>query len=213
MSEKIEGKVVDINTKEEKISTAEQDVPQETKVDLQSDLKKDSKEDITSQEEPQTTVEEIPEGDHQTSTEELPEEEQPVKKEEKETPVEVYKVGDLNFKCHSCGHSYVIEEGIQGGIRFDLYATSKHKLVMACPNCKAVMEMFFTKGDDSGIVDMDGNLIKGASKSKEKVEEPEMDEVDIKDSEEMPEEVKEEISNEQVKQEITDEEPVQEENK
>jgi len=88
-------------------------------------------------------------------------EEKESKKEE--TPLKVYKVGDLNFKCHSCGHTYVIEEGVQGGIRFDLYTTNKHKLAMACPQCKAVMEMFFTEGNDSGVVDMDGNPIKGGS--------------------------------------------------
>jgi len=80
--------------------------------------------------------------------------EEKVKK--KDIPLEVYKTANLMFKCHSCGHSYVMEEGISGGVRFDIYATNKHKLVLACPRCKAVMEMYFEKGKEALLVDMDG---------------------------------------------------------
>ncbi len=155
------------------------------------------------------------------------------KPKKEETPLEVFKVGDLNFKCHSCGHSYVIEEGVQGGIRFDLYTTSKHKLALACPQCKAVLEMYFTKGDESGVLDIDGNPVKKSSKTAEKVseetgedtgedtyavleeetlplEDDSVTELEIEEDE-LPEDLKEEIINENKEKE--DEVSIQEEDK
>lgn len=149
-------------------------------------------------------------------------------KEEKDIPLEVFKVGNLKFKCHCCGHEYVIEEGVQGGIRFDLYATNKHKLALACPQCKAVLEMYFEKGDDSGLVDIDGKAIKKSTSNSPDItdevldaeeQEPEsegidgemMADKDLEMSEEMTEEIKEEISKEN--KNVENEVSVQEENK
>lgn len=89
------------------------------------------------------------------------------KTSEIEIPLEVYKVGNLIFKCHCCKYEYTVEENVQGGIRFDLYATNKHRLSLACPQCKAVLEMYFTKGEESGIVDINGNAVPKSVKNKE----------------------------------------------
>jgi len=113
-------------------------------------------------------------------------EEEPKKEE---TPLKVFKVGDLNFKCHACGHTYVIEEGVQGGIRFDLYTTNKHKLALACPQCKAVLEMYFTEGDSGSVVDIDGNPIKSGSGTnpEEKTVKEDIQEVTQEEADEMVE--------------------------
>ena len=141
------------------------------------------------------------------------------------TPLEVYKVGHLKFRCHCCKHEYTIEENVQGGIRFDLYATNKHKLVLACPQCKATLEMFFEKGEDTGIVDIEGNPVPKGPNTKEETPkqysevEPEetVSQEDIvdeesdmeKEAEELPQEIIEEINNNN--KEKADEIPIQEE--
>ena len=125
-----------------------------------------------------------------------------------EEALEIYKVANLMFKCHSCKHEHVVEEGITGGVRFDLYATNKHKLALACPQCKAVLEMYFTKGEESALVDIDGNpMKKGPSavlKAEHSSNEPDKPEVE---EAELPEEVKAKI------EEINNENTIREENK
>jgi glutaredoxin len=135
-------------------------------------------------------------------------EKQAKKAKVEESPLEVYKVGDLMFKCHACGHEHVMQEGITGGVRFDIYTTNKHKLSLACPQCKAVLEVYFAKGNESAIVGVDGQPIpKGpsaeltAEHSSNEPDQPEMAEA------ELPEEVKAEI------EEINNENTVSEESK
>lgn len=203
-------KTVDINTKEEVV----EDVNESMYTDQDPET------------EPKTTVEEAPNDEY--SEEPKGAKEVFKNKEEKDIPLEVFKVGNLKFKCHCCGHEYVIEEGVQGGIRFDLYATNKHKLALACPQCKAVLEMYFEKGDDSGLVDIDGKAIKKSTSNSPDItdevldaeeQEPEsegidgemMADKDLEMSEEMTEETKEEISKEN--KNVENEVSVQEENK
>lgn len=137
----------------------------------------------------------------------------------KEIPLEVYKVANLVSKCYACGHEHVVEENITGGIKFELYATNKHKLALACPNCKAVIALYFTKVEEPLLVDMDGAPVKApkplpiedipsapldtpeADPCLPEEDFPEMPEV------ELPEEVKSEIER------INNESAVQEESK
>lgn len=131
----------------------------------------------------------------------------------KETPkteeaLEVYKVANLMFKCHACGHEHMVEEGINGGVRFDLYATNKHKLSLACPQCKAVLEMYFVKGDESALVDIDGKPMKktpSAAKQPENISDVE-DTPEVEETE-LPADIKAEI------EESNNESTVQEESK
>lgn len=129
----------------------------------------------------------------------------------KETPkteeaLEVYKVANLVFKCHACGHEHVVEEGVSGGVRFDLYATNKHKLALACPQCKAVLEMYFVKGDESALVDIDGKPMK-KTPSVVKQSEPEPEDSPEVEEAELPADVKAEI------EESNNESTIQEESK
>lgn len=131
-----------------------------------------------------------------------------VKTKKEETPLEVYDIANLKFKCHCCGNEQIIEQDVQGGIRFDLYTTNKHKLVMACSQCKAMLEMSFVKGETSGIVDLEGKPVPKSTatadginpevlKSAEDViVEEQVTDAELEEgAEELPEDIKQEILN------------------
>lgn len=131
-----------------------------------------------------------------------------VESKKEETPLEVYDIANLKFKCHCCGNEQIIEQDVQGGIRFDLYTTNKHKLVMACSQCKAMLEMSFVKGESSGIVDLEGKPVPKStatadgikpevleSTDSSTVEEAPTDAELEEGTEELPEDIKQEILN------------------
>ena len=131
-----------------------------------------------------------------------------VEYKKEETPLEVYDVANLKFKCHCCGNEQIIEQDVQGGIRFDLYTTNKHKLVMACSQCKAMLEMSFVKGESSGIVDLEGKPVPKSTATADGIKPEVLEPTDSSTVEEAPtdaelEECTEELP-EEVKQEILD---------
>ena len=131
-----------------------------------------------------------------------------VEYKKEETPLEVYDIANLKFKCHCCGNEQIIEKDVQGGIRFDLYTTNKHKLVMACSQCKAMLEMSFVKGESSGIVDLEGKPVPKSTATADGVKPEVLESTDFSTVEEEPtdaelEKCTEELPKE-VKQEILD---------
>ena len=78
--------------------------------------------------------------------------------------LKVFQEANLVFKCHCCGNTNTVEKGVKGGIRFDLYTTNKHKLVMACSQCKAMLEMYFEEVAPALIVNAEGKAVKSNKK-------------------------------------------------
>ena len=78
--------------------------------------------------------------------------------------LKVFQEANLVFKCHCCGNTNTVEEGVKGGIRFDLYTTNKHKLVMACSQCKAMLEMYFEEVAPALVVNAEGKAVKSNKK-------------------------------------------------
>lgn len=56
----------------------------------------------------------------------------------------LFEWADMKLRC-TCGHEQTLGENIQGGIRFDLYATDKHTLGLMCESCSTKLELFFVE--------------------------------------------------------------------
>ena len=80
-------------------------------------------------------VENVAEGTPEVASELTQEIKQPV----------VYAAGDLCIKCFKCSATNTLQENIVGGLRFDMYATDQHKIILQCPTCGNRMELFYVE--------------------------------------------------------------------
>jgi predicted nucleic acid-binding Zn-ribbon protein len=79
-------------------------------------------------------------------------------KEGTTTGVKIYEFGDLVLTC-SCGHTATIGENIQGGVRYDLYATDKHNLTLQCANCNHSIKLSFVEAANPPIEDVESEAV------------------------------------------------------
>ena len=65
----------------------------------------------------------------------------------------VYRAGDLCIKCFKCSAVNTLQENVNGGLRFDMYTTDQHKIILRCPTCGNKMELFYTESASVEILD------------------------------------------------------------
>lgn len=65
----------------------------------------------------------------------------------------VYRAGDLCIKCFKCSAVNTLQENVNGGLRFDMYTTDQHKIILRCPTCGNKMELFYTESKEVEILE------------------------------------------------------------